>query len=85
MNSSLKSQLESLRAELTSKGVVDVKFHINKEVNPSVDALAEDAIELIGAVLNGDTRPFVGFGDSQNPETVEWLNKISENSVGGTL
>lgn len=77
---SLQDQLVALSAELKSRGIVDVKFHIDKESAPSINKIGEDMVLFIGAMNAGKSRMFGGIGDSHNPETVAWLEKVSENT-----
>ncbi len=56
-------RLSKLQAALRDRGVVDVKFFLSKEeATPS--KVANDAMNLLEAMLEGRTRPFTGLGDS---------------------
>lgn len=55
----LKSKLDELEQKLRDKGVVDVKFHIDWSKNPSPETLASDLINVIEAILDGNTTPYI--------------------------
>ncbi len=73
MNTELKERLANLEVRLKERGVVDVKFHVDKSGNPSADKVASDAADFIEAMLDGKAKPFFGIGDSDNPATIAYF------------
>jgi hypothetical protein len=73
MNTELKARLDNLSERLKERGVVDVKLHVDKSGNPSVDKVASDVADFIEAILDGKTKPCFGIGDSNNPATIAYF------------
>lgn len=75
-------QIYQLQDILKSRGVVDIKFHV--EGNPSKLKYMEDLIEVLTAYVNGDYTEAAPFGDSvifdkqltdQAPKGDAWLSR----------
>ncbi|MDQ7314012.1 hypothetical protein O0I63_01565 [Stenotrophomonas sp. Sm8] len=61
MNAS--DRLHALQARLQERGVVDVKFFFSKD-GATPTKVANDAVNVLEAMLSGRTLPFNGVGDS---------------------
>jgi hypothetical protein len=84
MNTELKARLDALSERLKERGVVDVKFHVDKSGNPSADKVASDAADFIEAILDGKTKPCFGIGDSDNPvHNLKEQEAVTESGTGG--
>lgn len=59
----LKKRIEELEEKLKSRGVVDIKFHVEKS-EVTFSCVTENVCEFLEAMLEGKTRPFKGIGDS---------------------
>lgn len=76
--SAAKERLENITEKLKERGVVDVKFAWNGTMNftdPSkpilqlsaestLENIVDDISDILEAMLNGNTTPFEGIGDS---------------------
>ena len=77
-------RLEELVVELKNAGIVDVKFATSKDFT-NVEKLADDMIEVLEAMLRGDTEPAPPFGDSvmgkfHNDESGVFLDGFSNRA-----
>lgn len=61
--SNVYQRLAYLEKKLIKRGVVDVKFHFSDDPVTMTERM-EDMEAVITALLNGNTKPFMGLGDS---------------------
>ena len=64
MDQERRARLESLSQKLADRGVVDVRFFVDRSGNPSQEKVVDDTCEVIEAYLSGNFTPAAPIGDS---------------------
>ena len=82
MDAATKARLDNLQKQLEDRGVVDVKFHVDRSNGP-VDGqkLAEDTATVLEAMLEGRVSPALPIGDSNihDPEYRAQMESLWES------
>jgi len=58
------NRLQTLQAALQTRGVRDVKFHLNVTPDTALESVASTVADVLEAIQAGRVRPFEALGDA---------------------
>lgn len=86
MTAQSDSRLATAQAELTRRGVVDVRFTLNPEFAGSREELADDVANMLEAYLRGEGKVIEAIDDMLPPSTEDReLEDLARSSFEGAM